>query len=369
MGRDRSQCVDATRALFEITETPPVPHDDAGLATVRSQSQTARRASPSVRKHRLLLACGVLAFLVGGTIGVGRYLDMFWLYRGFAAPSHPKFVTFGEGSNRRSVFVPSGTLESYFIRSAALGDQGLRTYVYLPPGYWSEPGARYPVLYLLHGFPGGPSQFAAVGDVAVISDVLLAESRIRPMILVMPSGSTSFFVDNAWANGLRPRSAWESFVVDDVVRSVDARFRTVRRGSDRGIGGLSEGGYGALNIAFHHLGEFDLIEGWSAYFMADRHPPLFGRSVPLFEYNSPAVEVTKVATGLRANHAYIWLYSGSKDPTRFRSRQFSAQLSALGVAHKYSEPGGRHNWKLWRSMMVPALTVASEHFQPVAHAA
>jgi glutamyl/glutaminyl-tRNA synthetase len=37
----------------------------------------------------------------------------------------------------------------------------------------------------------------------------------------------------------------------------------------RALVGLSEGGYGALNIGLHHPGEFHVLESWSGYVVAD----------------------------------------------------------------------------------------------------
>ena len=45
---------------------------------------------------------------------------------------------------------------------------------------------------------------------------------------------------------------WETFVARDVVRAIDARYRTIRSGAGARVAGLSEGGYGALNIGIHH---------------------------------------------------------------------------------------------------------------------
>ena len=55
--------------------------------------------------------------------------------------------------------------------------------------------------------------------------------------------------------------------------AVDRRYRTIRSGSGRAIGGLSEGGYGALNIGLHHPGRFRVIESWSGYQRADSSRP------------------------------------------------------------------------------------------------
>ena len=47
------------------------------------------------------------------------------------------------------------------------------------------------------------------------------------------------------------------------MRAIDGRYRTIRTGAGRGLGGLSEGGYASLNIGFHHPTEFHLLESWS----------------------------------------------------------------------------------------------------------
>ena len=94
----------------------------------------------------------------------------------------------------------------------------------------------------------------------------------------MPFGSTGSFTDEEWANGVRPpNSNWETFVARDLVHAVDSRYRTIRRGDARALAGLSEGGYGALNIGIHHPGEFRVLEDWSGYQRADPVASIFGR--------------------------------------------------------------------------------------------
>src|SRR5947208_16769942 len=186
------------------------------------------------------------AFLSVGFVGIYRYVDGYWLYRGFARPHDPSFVRV----RGRAVRID--------VTSAALGGRRQPVDVYLPPGYASHPRERYPVLYLLHGEPGRPGAFLMTVRLGVVEDELTALHRARPLILVMPFGSTGSFVDKEWANGVRPHEGWATFVARDLVRAIDRRFRTIAVGAARGIGGLSEGGYGAINIALRHPGEFRL---------------------------------------------------------------------------------------------------------------
>ena len=345
-----------SKSLLDRTAEPSAP-----VGQPQGAASDDRR---SVRRHRLRvgIACFVAAaFVVGGGAGVDRYVETFWLYRGYAAPARPRVIEVGSGQLRRRVAVLAGTVQTISVESPALGKRRLKVIVYLPPGYQTQSPRKYPTFILLDGYPGTPAQFVSVGDIAVTADVLLAEHRIRPMIFVMPSGAFHFFDDNEWANSVRRHTAWETFVAVDLVRAIEHRYRTIERGDARAIGGLSEGGYGALNIAFHHPGEFDVIEGWSAYYRADRSPSLFGDRRALLAYNSPLLDVAHVAGALRKHHTYIWLYTGKLDRTRFQSQAFARELTDLQVAHEYAGEPGRHNWSLWRSMMVPSLTVASEH--------
>src|SRR5689334_23361825 len=105
-----------------------------------------------------LTALLTLAFLTVGLVGARRYFDNYWVYRGFAPPTDPAAVT-------------PGALQRVEVPSAALGGRSQEAYVYLPSGYASHPGRRYPVLYLLHGFPGRPLAFIETVDMGVVDDL------------------------------------------------------------------------------------------------------------------------------------------------------------------------------------------------------
>ena len=171
-------------------------------------------------------------------------------------------------------------------------------------------------------------------------------------------------VDVATA-GVRPDSGWETFVARDLVNAIDSRYRTIARGSARAIGGLSEGGYGAINIGLHHQDEFSVIESWSGYERAFPVPAIFGRSAALFAYNSPVDQVPLEWHELVASHMYIWFYSGADDPLLRENRQFADLLSQYGIQHQFLVvPNEGHSWRLWRAQEPQALLAASSHLTP-----
>jgi enterochelin esterase-like enzyme len=302
-----------------------------------------------MRGRTLVLAGCVLvgAFLAVGFVGVDRYGRNYWLYRGFPPPHDPAYVK------------ENGSVEHIQVPSQALGGRNQDVYVYLPPGYAAHPSRRYPVLYLLHGFPGRPLAFIQTVRMGVVEDALVARHEAQPLILVMPFGSTGTFTDEEWANGAGRGQGWETFVARDLVRAVDARYRTIPDAAGRAIGGLSEGGFGAVNIAFHHPREFSVVESWSGYERPDRLRSIYGKKLSLLSRNDPAATLAPLAPTLRRAHTYLWFYSGANDPLRRQNESFAAALASARIPHRYFEAAGGHNWALWRLEATAAYRAAA----------
>jgi enterochelin esterase-like enzyme len=303
------------------------------------------------RGRTLAVAPVAVAFMALGSLGGYRYVDNFWVYRGYAPPHDPAFVT------------AQGQAVRIEVTSAAIGGRRQPVDVYLPPGYSSHPQQRYPVVYLLHGFPGRPAAFLLTVKLGVDEDVAVAQHRMGPVILVMPFGSTGTFNDKEWANGVHPGQGWATFVARDVVNAVDAQFRTIPDGADRAIAGLSEGGYGAINIALHHPNEFGVVESWSGYERADRIASIFGNDTRLLNANSPILQLPSVAPALRRMHTYVWFYVGASDGKRTvqQNAAFAKELTRQGIPHLFAEVGGGHTWAVWRAQGMRALLAAAAH--------
>jgi enterochelin esterase-like enzyme len=326
--------------------------------------------SRQIRGRRPLIA-GLLVIIALGVAfaayGIGGWLDR-------TAP--PPFAARGAAAQRRNssprkasrpVAIAPAQVQHFTVTSAATDGFADTVYVVLPPGYAGHPSERYPVLYLLHGSPGLPLNFLMADRMQYAEAALVAAGQMKPLILVIPTGGRTSKSVEEWANGVSPDNQWETLVATDVVNAVDARYRTISTPGGRGIGGVSEGGYGALNVGLHHPGEFRLIESWSGYMIAENVRTVFGGNARLAAANSPMFTVRKVAAELRSEHMFIWFYCGARDSLIGQNQAFNAELSALRISHFFfgGAPLG-HSGALWRHELPEALITASEHLsQPV----
>src|SRR6185312_15655613 len=80
--------------------------------------------------------------------------------------------------------VPHGQVAQRRYYSKVTG-QWRRCYVYTPAEYETNHAAKYPVLYLLHGWGENEQGWHIQGHVDLIMDNLIAEKKAKPMIVVM----------------------------------------------------------------------------------------------------------------------------------------------------------------------------------------
>jgi enterochelin esterase-like enzyme len=220
-------------------------------------------------------------------------------------------------------------------------------YVYLPP---YQAHVRYPVAYLLHGFPGSPATFIRVSRLAHVADDLIAARKLRPLIVVMPVAGRTDRYEGEWAG------PWEKFVVYDVLPWTDAHLPTVPTASGRAIGGLSSGGYGAVDIAFRHSKLFGTVESWASYFHPLRDGPFAHATRSELAASDPTLLVSRLAPALRREHVRVFLAAGAQDPVDItRARDFANELGRQGIEHVVVlRPGAHHN-SFWRRILVPGL--------------
>ncbi|MCP1437988.1 enterochelin esterase family protein [Erwinia persicina] len=163
--------------------------------------------------------------------------------------------------------VPHGDLLTMTYHSKELHSER-RMFVWTPPGY-SGKSEPLPVLYFYHGF--GDTGLSAIdqGRLPQIMDNLLAEGKIKPMLVVVPDTETD--IAQAIPENFPPKDRRKTFyllnakaadreLMHDIIPLVDARFNVRQDANGRALAGLSQGGFQALFSGMNHLDSF----GWLA---------------------------------------------------------------------------------------------------------
>ncbi|NKI35525.1 enterochelin esterase [Wenzhouxiangella sp. XN79A] len=152
-------------------------------------------------------------------------------------------------------------LDSACLAGNPLGDPSTRdVHVYLPPGY-DDTDRAFPVLYSLAAYTSsGQAQVAWKNHGESLPerlDRLIAGGRLPPLLCVMPDSYTALggnqFVDSPSIGD------YARHIAEELVPSVDRRYRTVAEAAGRAAFGKSSGGFGALHLARTRPGLFGAV--------------------------------------------------------------------------------------------------------------
>jgi enterochelin esterase family protein len=283
----------------------------------------------------------------------------------------------------------AGTIQAFRYDSAALG-RAETAQVYLPSGEQPEEG--WPILYLLHGLHGAGADWERLGGITKTLDTMIADRRIKPLIVVMPDGNDSWYVDSAAVGG---PGDYATVIGQELPKAVEAAFPTNHH---RAIAGISMGGYGALRFALLNTDRYAAVAALSpAIWQNFQVPadPVSGQhdhstSPPYFQKVDPAT--ITIGVDLPPNGDHFGTAFGSPfDPKRFNAANVFTLLERAIEAHKRLPPiylsvgdddshrlwrgsiaffetmqmnnldvefrvtDGDHNWTLWRKSVVDAL--------------
>jgi S-formylglutathione hydrolase FrmB len=255
-----------------------------------------------------------------------------------------------------SRLAPDVTMQDVTFYSAAL-KRVMAYRIFMPANVGRQ---KLAVVYLLHGGDGSFRDWSNYTDVARLGSGLL---------LVMPQGDGSYYVNAA----LRAEDLYENYIIDDLAADVAHRFpaRTDREG--RAVIGVSMGGFGAVNLAFHHPGNFIFAGGISSaidvprrsfslrrFGQSRRYRLLFGPSGSETRHkNDPFFEV-RIADPARL--PYLYLSCGQQEGLLAPNREFAALLDRYGIKHEFHELPGGHNWVRWNTELPSVFAVLRKHF-------
>lgn len=157
--------------------------------------------------------------------------------------------------------VPHGHVQQVLFPSAST-NTSRRAFVYTPPGYEKDTKAKYPVLYLQHGWGEDETAWSNQGHANLIMDNMIAEGKIKPFIIVMTYGMTN----EVKFGGIRnfKIEPFQTVLINELIPYVDSHFRTLSNRDNRAMAGLSMGGMETKTITLNNpdvFGYYGLLSG------------------------------------------------------------------------------------------------------------
>ncbi|MBN2029644.1 hypothetical protein JW824_05310, partial [bacterium] len=219
--------------------------------------------------------------------------------------------------------------------------------VYTPAGY--SPSKKYPVLYLLHGIGGNDLEWIQACQADNVIDNLIADGKIKPMIVVFPNGNANITVgddsavpsEGMGARGQRggPGGGFESWgkpfendLIKDIIPYIESHYSVYKDREHRALAGLSMGGGQSLNIGMYNIGTFAYVGGFSSAPNTNQ----FGGMYNDVEF-MPDPEAAKKKLKL------LWIACGNKDGLIRVSQGVHKYLKEEGVKHVWHVDGNAHD--------------------------
>lgn len=220
--------------------------------------------------------------------------------------------------------IPHGALHDTICASDALGNSR-RVTVYTPPLYEASRDS-FPVILFHDGL-----EYISLAQANNVIDYLIWKRRIPPIIalFVPPVDRTPEYVTSQI-------NQFSQFVVNELMPSFDANYRTRRNPPSRAVLGASNGGNISLWLGFNYPNVFGNIGAQSSYIL-------------------PAL-LERFQTGAKLN-LKLYLDLGTYDiPVLIPMvRSFIPILQAKGYPFRYREFHEGHSWGNWRAHLAEAL--------------
>jgi len=259
-------------------------------------------------------------------------------------PDHPRLT-------------PNVLLREVTLHSAAL-DRDMPYRVILPA---SAPiGTKLPAVYLLHGGGGDYRDWSNYSDVAHFAE--------DGLILVMPEGHSSYYANAAG----RPQDRYEDYIAHDLIADVESRFAVASDRQHRAIVGISMGGFGAVNLAFHHPELFAFSAAMSPAIDVPSRPLSFKR-ISQYRHHSSIFGAwgsdtrrrndpfVFVRTADPEQAPYLFLTCGDQEGLLPANRRFAGLLAERHFHYEFHTVPGGHDWNQWNARLADVFRALEAH--------
>ena len=220
-----------------------------------------------------------------------------------------------------------------------------------------------PVVYLLHGYSGNHL------DWITKAKGFEKAADQHSLIIVCPDGGFNSWY---WDSPVDTKSLYETFVSDELIKSIDAKYATIKDRTGRAITGLSMGGHGALYLAIRHQDVFGAGGSMSGGVDIRPFPNNWDMAKKLGTYAEQPERwekytVINILNLLTPNSLAIIVDCGTEDFFFNVNENLHQQLIYRNIPHDFIIRPGAHNWSYWTNAVKYQLLFMKNYFDNAKH--
>lgn len=258
-------------------------------------------------------------------------------------------------------FLCTLSTQAFVLRDSLHSDiLGVNKYymVYLPPSFKHDAQAHFPVLYLLHGLTDNEYAWTEKGQMERVLDELIAVGEIPPMVVIMPNAGErdTRNVQSGYFN--LPVWRYEDFFFQELLPTVEAKYRAGGSKEQRAVAGLSMGGGGSVGYAMAHPDLFAACYAMSAWLDSDRrddndHTDKMAMLMNAVNDHNPIKLLENADENqLQAIRSVRWFIDcGDDDYLLEQNVQLMQQMRKSRVHHQLRVRDGGHTWEYWHNAL------------------
>ena len=265
--------------------------------------------------------------------------------------------------------------ESLTLKSSIMG-KDMAYNIYLPADY-GQSNRSYPVLYLLHGYSDDETGWTQFGEVQHIADQSIQSGEAPQMIIVMPDGGVTFYM-----NSQDEKEKYEDYFIKEFMPHIESTYRIRQKKEFRALAGLSMGGFGTMLLAVKNPDLFAAAAPLSGAFWTDDEVTAMpedrwnGRMASLFGgkgakgkarltdhwYKNSVLKIIETGSVDKLKSIRYYIDCGDDDFLIKGNMALHATMLDKGIPHEFRVRDGGHTWSYWRSALPEVLKFVGTSF-------
>ena len=259
--------------------------------------------------------------------------------------------------------VVTDSLESNILKTT------VKFNVYLPDGF-KDKERHFPAVYLLHGLSDDYTAWVTKGNMQIVTDELMRSGEATQMVIIMPNAGGPD-VHNTW-NGYfnMPLWSYEDFFFQELIPSVEKKYRCGGSKGQRAVMGLSMGGGGSTVYCQRHPDMFSscyAMSGWLDQKQGgnpEKKDKLYQVQEAVKRHSALDFLDNADEATLEKLRTVAWFIDcGDDDFLLDINTEFHLKMRMAKVHSELRVRDGVHNWEYWHLALRMSLPFASRNFR------